>query len=361
MSGRKRLSTETAWVADAKRPKFARTTEWDRARFIQLHAAGHTDRAIAKAEGFCQATVSAVIKKHLQGPQKPGPAKRGRPRIFNARDDRRVKISALSHGNETIVDVWQDLTGPTGLDVSQSTVGRAAKRVGLKSYTKQNKPFLTEKQRKARLRFCQSVKDMTSEDWRQVLFSDETKINCKGSDGKKKVLCVPQKRFDRRRVSGTLKFGGGSIMVWGCMSWHGFGRSCRVQGIMTGEIYKGILKNTMLPSAKDAFGTKKWVFMQDNDPKHTSGVCKKFLAEKKVTCLRWPSQSPDLNPIEHFWGRVKERLQRLGKARNPDHLWEMVQPFLADLRKGEELETIRNLIDTMPARIQKCIKERGRN
>jgi transposase len=59
----------------------------------------------------------------------------------------------------------------------------------------------------------------------------------------------------------------------------------------------------------------------DNDPKHTSKVVAKWLKDNKVKVLEWPSQSPDLNPVENLWAEVKKHV----RARRPTNLTQLHQ------------------------------------
>ena len=56
-----------------------------------------------------------------------------------------------------------------------------------------------------------------------------------------------------------------------------------------------------------------------HDPKHTSKVVAKWLEDNKVKV--WPSQSPDLNPIEDLWAELKKHV----RARRPTNLTQLHQ------------------------------------
>ncbi|KAI8321409.1 hypothetical protein GQ54DRAFT_243869, partial [Martensiomyces pterosporus] len=94
-----------------------------------------------------------------------------------------------------------------------------------------------------------------------------------------------------------------------------------------------------------------------------------WLDDSGIEVLDWPSQSPDLNPIEHLlegnnaglamrhlWFVVKQKLKMYPLApKNNDQLWNRV----VEIWNGLTTEECTNLVASMPKRITAVIAAKG--
>ena len=144
-----------------------------------------------------------------------------------------------------------------------------------------------------------------------------------GSDGKTYVRRKVGEDLSPKYLKPCVKFGGGSVMVWGMISGDGVGPLVRLQGKVNAGVYKQLVQDHVLPVLRNS--TKQpSIFMQDNAPCHKAMVVMNLLKAENVTVMDWPSQSPDLNPIENVWKTLGEP----SKARNPkttEQLWNALQ------------------------------------
>ncbi len=189
--------------------------------------------------------------------------------------------------------------------------------------------------KKARKQFAEDKQTKDMDYWNHVLWSDETKINLFGSDCVKRVWWQPGEEYKDKCVLPTVKHGGGSVMVWGCMRTTG--------------MYCDILKQSMIPSLRRL--GRRAVFQHDNNPKHTSKTTTALLKKLRVKVMDWPSMSPDLNPIEHLWGILKRKVEER-KVSNIHQLRDVVM-------EEWKRTTCEALVNSMPKRVKAVLENNG--
>lgn len=311
---------------------------------------GLSTRKIANEAKVSQFTVMNIKKK--ENIAVPAP-KTGRPKLVSDRCARLIGRNLVQGISKTPKAAARELS----IEASVWTIRRSLKRNNFKAAKKPKKPKLSMKNIAARLRFAKIYKNWTVDDWKRVIWSDETKINRFNSDGVQYFWSHTGKATTSNQIIETVKHGGGSIMIWGCFSYFGVGPLEQIKGTMRKEQYLSLIQD-QLPVAigQSEFEERNIVFQQDNDPKHASKLVSHWLKTQQFQVLEWPAQSPDLNPIENLWSIIK---RKLGAYENPptgmNELWERVNEEWANI----SIEVCENLVKSMPKRLKQVITNKG--
>jgi transposase len=86
------------------------------------------------------------------------------------------KVRRDRYGREkSCADIAGELS-QAGIEISSITVWRCLKAFGFRKTKPTRKPGLTKKMKKARLAWCERHKDWTLDDWKRVMWTDETSV-----------------------------------------------------------------------------------------------------------------------------------------------------------------------------------------
>jgi hypothetical protein len=246
------------------------------------------------------------------------------------------------------------------IPVSVHTVRRRLVAAGLKARIPRKKPFLNVTQRRKRLEWAKAHVNWTQQQWNRVLWSDESKISLFGSDGVRYVRRRSGEEFLPQCLTATVKHPV-SVMVWGCMAANGVGRLTVCDGIVNAIKYMDILETKMVPSARSLFNIQPpstlpdFTFQQDNAPCHTANRVKAWFNEHGVDVMDWPGNSPDLNPIENLW----QRLKILVAKEKPSNKTKLIEAIIKSWFHIITAQELAKLVESMPRRCRAVIKSKG--
>uniref|UniRef100_A0A8K9ULQ8 Transposase Tc1-like domain-containing protein n=1 Tax=Oncorhynchus mykiss TaxID=8022 RepID=A0A8K9ULQ8_ONCMY len=180
-----------------------------------------------------------------------------------------IMRTVRNQSRTTREDLVNDLKA-AGTIVTKKIIGNTLRREGLKSCSALH----------ARLKFANEHLNDSEDNWVKVLWSDETKMELFGIYSTRRVWRRRNAAYDPKNTIPTVKHYG-NIMLWGCFSAKGTGQLHCIKGTIDGALYRQILGENLLPSARALkMVGRSFVFQQDNDPKHTSRFCKGYLTKE---------------------------------------------------------------------------------
>ena len=318
-------------------------------------------QAIERQLGVSHQTVGRVLaRKDLPH----DPSKAGRPLKLDKHDRRRL-VQAIQ---DDPFKTWADIAEEIPVQVSSDTVRRTASLSELESFIPRVKPFISDLNKAKRLVWAH---DMKLQDWRRVIFTDESSLNSKG---------VSPTRVHRKRGEAYfpqhcihhLQGTGPSVCVWGAIAW---GKKWplvrfRLPSPLTheGKFYPGESVNRFIYSEQILWGHlgsiaadltaergEVWV-VEDNAKTHNNEWSNAVRDGLRIPRLDHPPASPDLNPIEGMWQLVRSALRKLPRRpTNPAWLWTEIEKAWEEIPQDK----VDRLVESMPLRVAAVRKSKG--
>ena len=118
---------------------------------------------------------------------------------------------------KTCADIASELS-QQGIEISATTVWRVLRANGFKKTKPTRKPGLTQKMKDERLAFCEAHKHWTLEDWKNVIWSDETSVVLLHRRGSYRIWRTADEAVVKSCIRERWK-GYSEFMFWGCFTY----------------------------------------------------------------------------------------------------------------------------------------------
>jgi transposase len=158
-----------------KRPINRRLSILERGIAAGLSKAGNNQYEVAAQMDCTTKTVRELVKKVDSEKILEDRPRSGRPKKTSPREDRSIKFQSLKNRKLTAKAMaLKRLPNLTKNRLSISTVKNRLQAAGLNGRVARKKPLLSAKNKKARFQWAKEHSDWQEEDWKRVIFSDET-------------------------------------------------------------------------------------------------------------------------------------------------------------------------------------------
>ncbi|KAF4651908.1 hypothetical protein FOL47_011357, partial [Perkinsus chesapeaki] len=319
-------------------------TDGERSTIVTLLAQGKSKKEIANELGRSERTITRYLANPSHRYSRP---KGSYKNSVTEREKRSLKRAMSKNPLGTSREIFQEAGVKERARSTRcavlATVGKVRKAIA--------KPPLTKAHRDRRLAWASE--NMKTE-FKYVIWTDEARVSLDGPDGWARGWIADGSPIPSRN---KRQQGGGGLMIWvGMVDGRVIGPVRMKPGVkLNSEKYTELLEDSLFSWLKKEplSQRRKYILQQDNAPSHVSKYTLSFLDKKgfkEHRRLPWPSNSPDLNPVENYWSILKRKIYANNKQFDDlESLWSAVKTAAgaisvdeADYPSGSYFERIDN-------------------
>lgn len=175
---------------------------------------------ISKTVRKSRSTIQTIIKNYNKHKTTENEHRSGRPSKLSEREKRDVVRIVTTEPRTSAVDIAKYLGKSKHVSIHPETVRNVLRANNFHSRIPRKKPLISQVNMEKRVEFAKRHKNNNFDYWKRVIFSDESKFNIFGYDGKQRVWRKPNKAMDMKNLMPTVKHGEDP-------SWYG--GACRPQ------------------------------------------------------------------------------------------------------------------------------------
>ena len=254
-------------------------------------------------------TVQAIVKRGAERGHNENEPRTGRPSKISNRGLRHLNHDIIRDPHQTLQNITSNLNLSLPSPVVSTTVQEVLKtRLDITHRIAAKKPFLSKVHTRKRKEWAREHMALTMTDWKCLIWTDEASVEVGKQSRQCTVWRKPGERYQKGCLVPTFKSGRKSVMIWGCIAYGMRGPLVRIPSDMRkGADYvelvlSGPLWDVYLEQSEEK-GIAK--VMEDGAPIHRSKVAQTFRSQNSLETFPHPAQSPDMNPIEHVWKKLK--------------------------------------------------------
>lgn len=334
--------------------KTKETTIEEREIIVKLFREEKTEREIAKIVERPRSTINSIVKRFRETGSVMNKARSGRPPKVTEQLNRVIIREVKKNPRISAPNIASIISESQNAQLNPQTIRNTLKKAGYNGRNARKKGLVSKANKTKRLNFAIHHANKPQSFWNKILWSDESKFELFSTKRKVIVWRKPRTEMDPKNLVPTVKHGGGSVMIWGCMAASGAGKLVFIDGRMDQFVYRNILEQNLMESARQLNIESDFVFQHDNDPKHTARSVKEWLSLNIPNVLEWPAQSPDINPIEHLWDHMDRQIRKMSIS----NLNQLKSAIVNEWAKIPPAVT-RKLVESMPRRLQAVRNAKG--